>query len=131
MLPALPAGVWSDQHAVPTRLAHCLDHQIFKMLKRIGQPLGFSAEKGFDVVENRFLVEVIADHAGHVRVHCLVVRNPRAGRVGQRKTPGPIDLKQPRNAQMGIGRKALGSIKSSSSRRYRTSTGRNPWTVRI
>jgi hypothetical protein len=46
---------------------------MLEVFERVGQPFGFPAQVCFHVVEDRVLVEVIADHARHIGVYRLVV----------------------------------------------------------
>ena len=61
--------------------------------------LGVGQQVGLDVAQQRLLVEVEADHLGHVVVDRLVVGDARADRVGQRDRARAVSAHEPRHAE--------------------------------
>ena len=55
--------------------------------------------EGRDVVQHRFLRQVIADHVGHVRIDRLVVGHPGADRVGERDAAPAVGGEEAGDAQ--------------------------------
>ena len=101
-LDLLARGGRADQHAVPTGLAHRLEHQILRVRQHEFQLLGVPAQVRGHVVQDRRLVQVVADHVRHVRVHRLVVRDARPDGVGDRHAPLPVHVHQSRHAQRAV-----------------------------
>jgi hypothetical protein len=58
---------------------------------------------GRDVLEDRLLAQVEADHLGHVVVDRLVVGDAGADRVGDRDRAGAVGAHQPGNAEQRVG----------------------------
>ncbi len=66
------------------------------------QLLGIAQQVGLDVVEQRLLAEVVADHLGHVGVDRLVVGDAGADRVGQRNRARAVGADQARDAEQRV-----------------------------
>src|ERR1700757_2655852 len=64
--------------------------------------LVFGKKVGFDVVENRIFVEVVADDAGNVRIEGLVVGKAGAEGIGHGDVSGAISIEQTSTTQDGI-----------------------------
>ncbi len=102
-LERLLVGLRADEHALAARLAGGLDHQLVHVLVHVGELLGVGQQPGGEVVEDRLLAQVEADHLRHVVVDRLVVGHAGAHRVGDRHVAGAVGAHQARHAQQRVG----------------------------
>ena len=86
----------ADEHALAARLARRLDDQLGRAARARLALLGVGQQVGRDVVEDRLLAEVVADHLRHVVVDRLVVGDARADRVDDRHRAGAVGAHQAR-----------------------------------
>ena len=80
-----------------------LGHQFVQMLQHIGHFVGPGALPGLDIVEDRLLAQIEADHLGHIDIDRLVVGDARSGRRRQRHAAIAIDAEDARHAQQAVG----------------------------
>ena len=90
-------------HPVAAGFAHSLDHQILQVVQRVLQIVRAAAEARVDVLQYRFLAQIVARHVGDVGVNAFVVRHARPRRVRQRHVAAPMGVQKPRHAQQRIG----------------------------
>ena len=95
--------VRADEDALAARLAGRLDHELVHVLERVGALLGVGEQPGGEVVEDRLLTDVEADHLRHVVVDRLVVGDARADRVRDRDVARAIDAHQAGHAEQRVG----------------------------
>ena len=91
-----------DQHPVATRLVDRLHDQLLEVVEDVGQVGRVGRVVGGHVREDRLLVEVEADHLGHVRVDRLVVGHTRADRIRERHVAGPVGVQQSRHPEQAV-----------------------------
>jgi hypothetical protein len=92
----------ADQHAVAARLVDSLHHQLLKVVQDVGEVCPLGGVVGGHVREDRLLVEVEADHRGHVRVDRLVVGHAGADRVREGHVAGPVGVEQARHPEQAV-----------------------------
>ena len=98
----------SHQHAVTARLVDRLDHQLGKVIEHVGQVIRTGADVRGNVLENRLLAEIEADHVLDKRIDCLVVGHSGADGVGERHVASSIRFHQIGNTEHRVGPEALG-----------------------
>ena len=75
-------GGGTHQHAIATCAMHLFDHQVFQVSQYIAQIVSMSALPGLHVLQNRFFLQVKANHLRYKRVNGFVVRHTCAQCVG-------------------------------------------------
>ena len=93
----------TDQHAVTAGAAYLFDDSVLQIVERVFEVFGSSAEFCVDVGEDRFLVEVVADHVGDVCVDAFVVGDAGAGGVDQGHVAEAICVEKTWDAKERVG----------------------------
>ena len=92
-----------DEHALAARLRGRLDDELVEPREHVLARLVVAQQVRRDVLEDRLLVEVEADHLRHVVVDRLVVGDAGADRVRDRDRARAVGAHQPRDAEQRIG----------------------------
>ena len=92
----------TDQHPVAARFADPLDNETLQIVERVFETLGIAAEMRFDVGNDRFLAQVVADDFGDVGVDAFIVRHAGAGRIHQRDIAAFIGVHDSRHAKQRV-----------------------------
>ena len=91
-----------DEHSIAARLVDPLDHEFFEVFQHVAQLGGNLGPERLDVVEQRLLLEVVADHVGNERIDALVIGDPRPNAVGEGHGAGPIGIHEPRHTEGAV-----------------------------
>ena len=95
-------GVRPDHDARAARAVDRLEHQAGQLGQHPVEGFRVVEPVGLDVVEQRFLAQVVADEIGHVGVDELVVRHPVADAVGDRHGAVPRRVDQAGAAEQAV-----------------------------
>ena len=93
------AGLGADQHSVAPCFRHRLHHQLLEVFEHIALIVWPGTEVGGNVLDDRLLIEVVADHCRHVGVDQLVVGDAGARGVGDGDPSLPQHIDQARHPQ--------------------------------
>ena len=96
------AGVGADEHALAAGLGGRLDHELVDPREDVAARRVVLEQVGGNVVEDRLLAQVEADHLGNVVIDRLVVGDPGPDRVGDRHRPRPIGADEAGNAEQRV-----------------------------
>src|SRR5437016_33647 len=89
----------AHQHSIAARAVDGLDDERIQMMQNMLELFGLRTAPRGNVWENRVLVEVVANHVGHVGVHQLVIRDARTGSISQSHVAFRPGAHQSRNAE--------------------------------
>ena len=89
---------------LPAGLTGRLDHQLVQTREHVLEHLGVGEQVGLDVLQDRLLGQVEADHLGHEAVDRLVVGHAGTERVGDRHAARSVGAHQPGHAQQRVRR---------------------------
>src|SRR5690349_4401296 len=68
ILELLPTGLRADGDSVAARFADRLHDHFGQIVERITERCRLTADMGFDILQDRFLAEVVTDNSRHVSV---------------------------------------------------------------
>ena len=99
-------GGGTHQHAIATCAMHLFDHQVFQVSQYITQLISMTALPSLHVLQNRFFLQVKANHLWHKRVNGFVVSYSCAQCVGNDDVALSIHGGQTRYTNIRIGLEA-------------------------